>query len=178
MKNRIVPLVAASAVTVLAVALTPTGASADLLPSRDVCPAQKNTHADKREQEQALRCLVDYARVHSGTHRVSSNSALERAAGRKAKDLAACGFTHTACGRAADAWPKHFGYFSGSGARWGENLATSSRRMSAREAVKGWLSSSAHRGTLLGGGFEHIGSAMRRSGGNTYWVLQLGCRGC
>lgn len=165
-------------VVLFALNLSPPTASADLLPSRDVCPGQKNPRADKREQEHALRCLVDYARVHSGAGRVSSNPALERAAGRKAEDLASCGFTHTACGRPADAWPKHFGYLSGPHARWGENLATSSRRMTARKAVKGWLGSSAHRGTLLAGGYEHLGSAMRRSGGNAYWVLQMGCRGC
>lgn len=179
MTNRFVPpATLVVSVALLALAIAPAGASADLMPSRSVCPAQTNARADKRDQEAALRCLVDYARAHSGARRVSSNSALERAAGHKSRDLAACGFTHTACGRAPDAWPKRFGYFSAGSTRWGENLATSTRRMTAREAVKRWLGSAAHRSTLLSGPFEHIGSAMRRSHGNTYWVLQLGCHGC
>jgi uncharacterized protein YkwD len=178
-KNRIVPLATAVvAVSIVVVGLVPPSASADLLPSRNACQGQKNARADERQQERALRCVVEHVRLAAGAGRLSAHSALERAAGRKVKDVARCGFTHTACGRAADAWPKHFGYDSASSWRWGENLATGKGRMTAREAVKAWLNSPPHRGTIMQGSYEHIGAAMRRSGNSTFWVLQVGCHGC
>jgi uncharacterized protein YkwD len=178
LKNRIVALAAgAVSVVLVAVAAAPTDASARLLPSRQVCEAQKNPGAGEREQERALRCVIDHVRSRAGARRLSTNRALQRAAGSKAKDLARCGFTHTACGRPADAWAEHYGYDSSSWS-WGENLAEGTRRMTARAAVKSWLNSPPHRATLTQGSFEHIGAALERSGAHAYWVLELGCHGC
>ena len=176
MKNRIGPLAAGVASVVLvAIAAIPLQAGAEM-PSRHVCKGQKNAGASEREQERAARCLVDRVRAASGVRKLSTNRALQRAAGHKAGDLARCGFSHNACGRPADAWAKHFGYDSGNW-RWGENLATGSR-MSARDAIRSWLSSAPHRATLLGGSFEHVGVGLERSGGSYYWVLEVGCHGC
>jgi uncharacterized protein YkwD len=178
LKNRIVALAAgvASAAT-LAVMASPPVASADL-PSGQVCQAQKNARASEQEQEQALRCLIDHVRARSGVRRLSANKALARAAGSKARDIARCGFTHTACGRPADAWAKHYGYDSAASWGWGENLAAGPRRMTARRTVKSWLNSPPHRATMLRGSYEDVGVALQRSGGHAYWVLEVGCHGC
>ncbi len=178
MKNRIVALAAGVAsVALVAIAASPPDASA-ALPSPKACKAQKNASASKREQERAARCVIDHVRASAGVRRLSTNRALQRAAGRKAEDLAHCGFTHNACGRPADAWARHFGYDSAGSWSWGENLATGPRRMTARTAIKSWLNSSAHRSTLLNGSFEHVGVGLERSGGSAYWVLEVGCHGC
>lgn len=176
MNNRIVFL--AAVVTVAAIAAVPTNASAYALPSNEACPAQKNPRAAEREQERALACVIDGLRASAGAGRLSSNRKLERAAGRKARDLASCGFSHTACGRPADAWADHFGYDSGSSWRWAENLATGRRGMTARRAVKSWLGSSDHRSTMMDRSFEHIGVGLKRTGSHAYWVIEVGCHGC
>lgn len=164
--------------TVLVPGALPPDADAYALASPSACPAQKNPRAARSVQERSLRCLVEHLRVQRGVRRLSANRALKRAARRKAKDLARCGFSHNACGRSADAWAKRFGYDSASSWRWGETLANGSRHMTAREALKAWLRSAPHRSTLLRRPFEHAGVALRRSGGRDYWVLQLGCHGC
>ena len=178
MKNRIVALAAGvTSVAVLAVAATPPLASA-ALPSRQVCKAQGNAHASEHKQERALRCLINRVRAGSGVRGLDANRALGRAARSKARDVARCGFTHTACGRPADAWAKHYGYDSTPSWGWGENLAAGSRRMTARRTVKSWLNSPPHRATMLQGSYEHIGVALERSGRHAYWVLEVGCHGC
>jgi uncharacterized protein YkwD len=173
----VLPAIAVIAAALLAMAAAPTDASALALPSGETCPAQKNPRASEHDQEQALRCVVDRVRRSGGVGGLASNRALERAAGHKAHDLANCGFTHTACGREADAWADHYGYDSGTW-QWGENLATGKRRMTARAAVKAWLRSSSHRSTLLDGSFEHVGVGLKRTGRRAYWVIELGCHGC
>jgi uncharacterized protein YkwD len=136
-------------------------------------------------QEDAMRCLIHHARGVAGGGGSNSYRALERAAGRKAGDVFDCGFSHTACGRPADAYAKRYGYTSGvSSWKWGENLAWGKRgRGSARQILKAWLASSPHRATLLSKQFEHVGIGLKRGrfGGSSksaVWVLQLGCRGC
>ena len=168
-------------VFIVVVAALPATAQGGIVASEASCPGQQNTHASERKQEHAMRCLIDHARSAS----TKSHRALERAAGRKVGDLFDCGFSHTACGRSFDTYPKRFGYASGtSGWRLGENLAWGKRdRGSAREVLKAWLDSPPHRETLLDGSFEHIGVGLRRGHFNgsadaAVWVLVIGCRGC
>ena len=160
-------------------------ASADLLAPRSKCDGQQNIRAPEPRQEDALRCLIAYARDSAGVQRLGSNSALERSAGRKAGDVMRCGFAHTACGNSPDKWVHKYGYSSGAGSwRFGENLAWGkSRRGTARNVLQAWLQSSGHRATLFTGSFEHLGIGLRRGGFSGHrdagvWVLQLGCRGC
>ena len=176
----IVALVSVAALAAISL-ISAGGAGAALVAPRSDCTGQQNTHAPESVQERALRCLIDYARS-SGS---KSYGALERAAGRKVGDVFDCGFSHTACGKPFDAYPKRFGYTSGtSGWKLGENLAWGKGdRGSAREILKAWLDSPPHRETLLSGAFEHIGIGLKRGrfGGNSkaaVWVLQIGCRGC
>ena len=104
---------------------------------------------------------------------------------RKAGDVFDCGFSHTACGRAFDTYPKRYGYSSGtSGWQLGENLAWGMDDLgSAQQILKAWLNSPPHRQTMLSGAYEHIGIGLKRGtfSGNSrsaVWVLEIGCRGC
>lgn len=165
--------------------LAAASASADLLAPRAECAGQQNVQAPEPRQEDALRCLIEYARERAGVQRLGSNEALERSAGRKAGDVMRCGFDHEACGNSADKWARQYGYTSGTGSwRFGENLAWGKgKRGGARKVLKAWLGSAGHRQTLLTGSFEHVGVGLRRGGFSgqpnaAVWVLQLGCRGC
>ena len=173
-------LVLGLALAVLSVMIAPASAEADLVAPRTSCPGQQNVHAPEPKQEQAMSCLIDHARGRTGSHR-----ALERAAGRKVGDVFRCGFSHTACGRPFDTYPKRYGYTSGtSGWKLGENLAWGKGgNGSARQIFKAWLHSPPHRATMLNGAFEHIGLGLKRGSFNgsskaAVWVLEIGCRGC
>jgi uncharacterized protein YkwD len=182
-RRRSVLLIGATALTCAAFGATQ--AQASLVAPGSACSGQKNANAPEPRQEDAMRCLIDYARDHSGVRDLDSNRKLEKAAGRKRKDVVECGFSHTACGRQADLWPHKFGYTSGVGS-WslGENLAWGrGKRGTARMILKAWLDSPPHRSTMLAGSFEDVGIGLYRgsfSGGRNagVWVLQVGCRGC
>jgi len=169
-----------SALAVLALVIPTASAQADLVAPRDSCPAQQNIDAPEPKQELAMTCLIDYARGSTESH-----TALERAAGRKVGDVFDCGFSHTACGLAYDAYPKRYGYTSGtSGWKLGENLAWGKRKHgSARQIFKAWLDSPPHRATMLNGAFQHIGLGLKRGRFNgqsnsAVWALEIGCRDC
>ena len=178
-------LVLAGTIATLFAALGATQSQASIVAPGSACPGQQNQQAPEGKQESAMRCLIDYARSHSGVGGLDSNRALEQAAGRKRKDVVECGFSHTACGRESDLWPHEFGYTSGASS-WalGENLAWGrSSNGSARNILKAWLASASHRSTMLNGSFEDLGIGLYRGsfggGGDAgVWVLQVGCRGC
>ena len=143
------------------------------------CGADTNPGAPEPEQEDAMRCLVDHVRDRAGAGGAGSQGQLERAAGGKAGDVVDCGFSHTACGNAADEWARRTGYIGDGSWRWGENLARGrGGDGTARSVVEAWLASGSHRQTLLTGAFEHIGVGLKYDGGQAVWVLQLGCHGC
>lgn len=178
---RLRTLALGGALAILAAVIPAAGAQAGLVAAPESCPGQQNTDASEGKQEDALRCLIDHARPGA----TKSHPALERAAGRKVGDIFDCGFSHTACGRSFDTYPKRYGYASGtSGWKLGENLAWGKRkRGSARQVLKAWLRSPPHRETLLNGGYEHIGIGLKRGRFNgspqaAVWVLEIGCRDC
>jgi uncharacterized protein YkwD len=183
MPPRIAPLTVAACVAALAVvAFLVPAASADLIAAPSKCRAEARWRAPEPRQEKAMRCLINHARRAAGSRTLGGYRALERAAGRKARDLGRCGFSHTACGRPVDSWARRYGYTSGTGSwAFGENLAWGRhRRGTARRVLAAWLNSPPHRATLLTGRFEHFGIGLRRGFGGSaaIWVLQLGCRGC
>jgi uncharacterized protein YkwD len=176
------PTVAACVVALVAIGLFVPAAGADLIAPPSKCQAEARWRAPQPRQEQAMRCLINHARRAAGTRALNAYGDLERAAGRKARDLSLCGFSHTACGRPADSWARTYGYTSGTGSwKFGENLAWGRhQRGSARRILSAWLNSPPHRATLLTGSFEHFGIGLRHGYGGSaaIWVLQLGCRGC
>jgi uncharacterized protein YkwD len=158
-------------------------AGATLVAPGSKCPGQQNSDASEHDQEKAMRCLLNYARQHAGAGGLNSDRSLERAAGRKAGDVMKCGFSHTACGRPADAYAHDFGYTRGSWA-WGENIAWGDgEEGTARAVLKAWLNDPPHRDTMLRGSFEDLGLGLRRGRFEGHenaavWVLELGCHGC
>ena len=165
-------------------AVSATQAAAGLVAPRSQCKAQKNAKAPERQQEKAMRCLINYARTHIGAGGVASSKSLERAAGEKSGDVMRCGFSHTACGKPADLYPRRYGYTEAGGWQWGENLAFGrGKRGTARKILKAWLNSPPHRETMLRGSFDDAGIGLRKGGFSgrrnvAVWVLELGCHGC
>ena len=49
-------------------------AGASLVAPTSTCDGQNNVHAPNRVQETAMRCLINYAREHSGMHGVGSST--------------------------------------------------------------------------------------------------------
>ena len=169
-------------VAIFVVSVSPAGAR--MVAPRSQCDGQQNIKAPEPQQEDAMRCLIDYARSQVGLRHVGTDRSLERAAGRKAGDVIRCGLSHTACGRPADAYARKFGYMSASSWSWGENLAWGRGKLgTARNILKAWLNSPPHRATMLTGSFNDLGLGLKRGsfGGHanaSIWALQLGCHGC
>ena len=182
--NRAITAMVALAVMIAIGALAASTASAGLVAPRSQCKGQQNQRAPEPQQEDAMRCLINYARHHAGSGGVSSDRTLERAAGRKAGDVLRCGFSHTACGRPADLYPRRYGYMKASSWAWGENLAWGrGGNGTAREILKAWLASGPHRETMLRGSFDDLGLGLKMGSFGSakrasVWVMQVGCRGC
>jgi uncharacterized protein YkwD len=165
-------------VIVLALAGVTASAEASLVAPRSKCAGQANVKAPEPRQEDAMRCLINYARDHSGSGGLNSHRRLERASGSKVGDVVKCGFSHTACGNPPDLYPRRFGYISGS-FQFGENLGQGKGKLgSARNVLQAWLNSPPHRSTMLRGSFDDLGLGLKRHGKMGVWVLQVGCRGC
>jgi uncharacterized protein YkwD len=163
---------------VLSLVVVVATADADLVAPRSKCAGQANIKAPEPRQEDAMRCLINYARDHAGSGGLNSHRKLEKAAGRKVGDVVRCGFSHTACGNPADLYAHRTGYISGSW-QFGENLAQGKgKRGSARNILQAWLNSPPHRDTMLRGSFDDIGLGLRQRGDMGVWVMQVGCRGC
>ena len=175
-------LVAVGSMAILA-GLLPATSGAKMVAPRSKCEGQANIKAAEGRQEDALRCLINFARDHSGAGGVGENKDLEKAAGKKSGDVMSCGFSHTACGNAPDLYAIREGYASGA-FQWGENLAWGSgKNGSARSTLKMWLNSPPHRETMLHGSFDDLGIGLKRGSFSGHhnaavWVLQIGCKGC
>ena len=178
------PLTLAVTATGAAMALIAAPADASLVAPRSQCDGQTNAKAPTKVQEKAMRCLINYARNHTGSGGLGSSKSLERAAGEKAGDVMRCGFSHTACGNPADLYARRYGYTEGSSWQWGENLAWGrGDRGSAREIMGAWLNSPPHREAMLRGSFDDAGIGLRHGSFNGHrnaavWALELGCHGC
>jgi uncharacterized protein YkwD len=176
------------AASIAALAIAAIGASgasaAGMVAPRSDCEGQTNAKAPESQQERAMRCLINHARAHTGAQSLGSSRSLERAAGQKSGDVMRCGFSHTACGRPADLYPRRFGYTAAGSWAWGENLAVGrGKRGSARKVLKAWLHSPPHREAMLRGSFDDAGIGLRRGRFSGHrdvavWVLELGCHGC
>jgi uncharacterized protein YkwD len=148
------------------------------LPPRGACRAAESTAATSRAQQDALVCLVNWARRSAGLAPVTPSTVLARAAGTKGRYVVRCDdFSHTPCGLAASAAVSASGYrFT----MWGENLFFGTGELGTpRRAMEAWLASPPHRRTLLTRGFAHVGVALLRpplldgAGGVSLWVLEL-----
>jgi uncharacterized protein YkwD len=132
-------------------------AATPLLAPATVCP-KPSLAAPATTQEQAMLCLVNYAREQAGAAPLEANPELEESASDKAGDIIRCdSFSHYACGREFTYWMKETGYLSGCW-RAGENLAYGEGTFGTTTSIfRAWLRSPTHRANLLGPQYVQTG---------------------
>src|SRR4051812_32090498 len=81
-----------------------------LLAKPSACAHQNDADAPFAVQEQAMRCMTNYARRHAGRAKLADAEDLDRSAEMKSRDIVRCdSFSHSACGRHFTYWMHHFG---------------------------------------------------------------------
>lgn len=125
------------------------------------CPGQDDLAAPTAAQEQAMNCMVDFARRQAGLNGLAEADALSQSARAKSLDLLRCdSFSHYACGRDFTYWMKASGYTATRCWRVGENLAWGTGEQgSARSIFIAWMRSETHRANILGD-FEESGLSL------------------
>jgi uncharacterized protein YkwD len=146
----------------LCAALLPAAARAmdlqRLIAPTDVCAGETDQGASVSEQEQAMRCMTNFARERTGLSRVGDAAELDRSAADKSGDILRCdSFSHEACGRQFTYWMGRVGYLRARCWRAGENIAWGSGDLgSVRSIFRAWIHSPEHRANILGR-YEQIG---------------------
>jgi uncharacterized protein YkwD len=132
-----------------------------LVAPTSVCPHQTDLSQPAGVQEQAMRCMTNFARQHAGLGDLGNATSLDRSAVRKTDDVLRCNtFSHYACGRQFTYWMQRSGYLAARCWRAGENLAWGTGDLgSVRQIFVAWLHSPEHRANLLGR-YSQIGVAL------------------
>lgn len=125
---------------------------AGLLAPAGTCQNEGDEDAPPSDQEQAMSCLVNFARHSSGLPDLASSSDLERSASAKSDDVLRCdSFSHFACGREFTYWMRQVGFLRAACWRVAENLAWGTGAGgSARSAMRALVHSPEHRQNILG----------------------------
>jgi uncharacterized protein YkwD len=169
-----------AALTALAVALpSPAGAASLIAPVR-ACPAQAALGAGAAVQEEAMLCMVNFARLRSGAEPLEATEPLAESAREKAADILACdSFSHEACGRDFAYWIRANGYLAAPCWRAGENLAWGNGpEGGVRSIFRAWMRSPEHRENVLGD-YTQTGIDLRTGeldgiGGTRVWTQHFG----
>jgi uncharacterized protein YkwD len=132
-----------------------------LVAPTSACPNQTDLGDSTAVQEQAMRCMTNFARRHDGLGQFGNAAALDHSAIRKTGDIIRCdSFSHYACGRDFTYWMQRSGYLAARCWRAGENIAWGADRQgSVRSIFVAWLHSPEHRANLLGR-YSQIGIAL------------------
>jgi uncharacterized protein YkwD len=148
------------------------------------CPEQEDRTAPAELLEQAMLCLVDFARRASGLASVASNSMLQNSADHKSRDMLVCDeFEHYACGRRFSHWFEVAGYLANQCWRIGENIAYGRGRYGTpRSIFLAWMRSPSHRKLILND-FMDVGVGVRFGDFGIYgrawvWTAHFGGYGC
>lgn len=133
-----------------------------LIAPSSACPDQENLASPQSMQEQAMECMVDYARRQTGLGELAQAEALHQSALDKSADILRCdSFSHFACGREFSYWIKATGYTASPCWHIGENLAWGSGAYgSVRSIFLAWMRSPTHRHNILGE-YEETGISLR-----------------
>lgn len=125
------------------------------------CPGQEDLAAPPAAQEEAMACMVAFARRSAGLNELSGAAALAQSAEDKSLDVLRCDeFSHFACGREFTYWMAETGYTSAPCWRVGENLAWGSGEYGTVRAIfLAWMRSPTHRANVLGD-FEESGISL------------------
>jgi uncharacterized protein YkwD len=172
-------VLAALAATLLA----PSAGAMDLerlIAPDSACANQDDFTAPVEVQEQAMRCMTDYARGHSGMASLGDSTDLDRSAGDKSGDILRCdSFSHYACGRQFTYWMERVGYIPARCWRAAENIAWGTGEgASVRTIFRSWIYSTEHRENILGP-YDQIGVGLDvgdlgGSEGAHVWTQHLG----
>lgn len=157
-RSFVLPALALFAVLALA---APTAQAASPIAPAAVCPGQTSLNATATAQEQAMRCMTDYARGQLGLGPLTEVEELNASADGKSGDILRCdSFSHSACGRDFTYWMEETGYLSAQCWRAGENLAWGTGRQgTVRSIFRAWMRSPTHRENVLGG-FTQLGVSL------------------
>lgn len=142
-------------------------------------PANGGAAAMKKARRSMI-CMVNYARKKKGLKRYRPHRQLTWAAGRKARDILRCGFSHTACGRRFDFWIRKSNYLGPGGWQTGENIAWGGGRLgNVRAIFVAWMKSPGHRKAILSRNFKDLGTGVIKgkfegTPGARIWVLHFG----
>lgn len=140
-------------------ALSPV-ADADALQRADVWSGSHLVRMQELERE--LLSEINGIRTRRGLRALRVAPGLQRAAAVHSHEMARLGYLEHTSANGTRFWRRVVRFYSLRGyRRWevGENLASSSPTMSARETVSDWLESPGHRGNLLDRGWREAGVA-------------------
>ena len=171
------------AVLLVTVAASPTPAlAASLVAPASTCPNQDRLDAPAAVQEQAMLCMVNFARTQSGAGTLEDSAALEESARDKSRDIFECdSFSHYACGREFTYWMQETGYIPAQCWRVGENLAWGTGEYGSVQSIfRAWMRSPEHRANILGD-YSQTGIDLRTGelsgvGGTHVWAQHFGSR--
>jgi uncharacterized protein YkwD len=174
-------------VVVLAAAAgaVPVGANglAALIAPASACPNQADLKESVSMQEQAMRCMTNFARERKGIAPLTEVASLDRAARHKSADILRCDeFSHEACGREFTFWMERVGYLGGNCSSAGENIAWGGGSLaSVRSIFTAWIHSPGHRANILAPGFRDFGVGLRIGdlegvAGAHVWTQDFGSR--
>lgn len=149
----------------LGAAITPTASATNLkrlIAPASACTNQVNSDASAAVQEKAMRCMTDFARRRAGKAGLADDTALDRSALNKSRDILRCdSFSHYACGRKFTYWMQRARYLSSPCWRVGENIAWGTGEYdSVRSIFRAWIHSPEHRANILGR-YTQIGVGLR-----------------
>lgn len=160
--------------------IAPGQASASkLVAPAKLCPnlTAKGGKAAMKRARRSMVCMMNFARKKKRLSRFRHHGKLDWSAGRKAKDILRCEFSHSACGRDFAYWIKKSGY---SGRSIGENIAWGSGSAgTVRKIFVAWMKSPPHRRAILNPGYRDVGPGVVKGqfqgyAGARVWVLHFG----
>jgi uncharacterized protein YkwD len=153
-----------------------------LIASQVDCPRQDDLSAPVAAQEEAMRCMTDYARGLTRLTSLSDAQELDLSAKAKAIDVLSCdSFSHFACGRDFTYWMREAGYLSSPCWHAGENLAWGTGSYGTVRAIfQAWMRSPTHRHNILGD-YSQLGVSLRvgnlaGQSGARVWTQHFGTR--
>jgi uncharacterized protein YkwD len=157
-------IVVALAAFVSLVVVAPAGAMdlGRLIAPPESCPNQGELNAPAGVQEEAMRCMTDFARQHMGMAGLVDADDLDRSAAEKSGDILRCdNFSHYACGRDFTYWMQRVGYIPARCWRAGENIAWGSGDLgTVRSIFRAWIHSPPHLENILGP-FSQLGIGLQ-----------------
>jgi uncharacterized protein YkwD len=151
-----------------------------LIAPTSVCANQTDLGDSPAVQEQAMRCMTNFAREKAGLGTFGNAAGLDRSAADKNHDIIRCDdFSHYACGRNFTFWMQRSGYLATSCWRAGENIAWGTDEMATvRSIFTAWVHSPEHLANILGR-YSQIGISLEvgrldHSGQAHVWTQDFG----